>query len=79
VPALIALYPWPHQEAEDVAFCESQYRNIQNAEGGPFFGPFQMWSGHFHAGEDYWDVPTNVAVAYRVWSSSGWGPWSCKP
>jgi hypothetical protein len=77
--ALVALYDWPVAQALAVAWCESGYRNVQNGGGGPYFGPFQMWSGHFRPGEDYWHVPTNVAVAYRVWRSSGWSPWECKP
>lgn len=77
VAALIVLYDWPHSQAIAIAICESGMRNVQNASGGPYFGPFQMWSGHFRAGEDYWDPPTNVAVAYRVWRAQGWAPWEC--
>lgn len=59
--------------------CESGGRNVQNAQGGPYFGPMQVWSGHFLPGEDWWDPVTNIRVAFRVWSAAGWAPWSCRP
>lgn len=76
---LVCSYGWPCAEALSVMQCESGGRNVQNASGGPFIGPFQLWTGHARAGENLWDVATNVAVAYRIWSAQGWGPWECRP
>lgn len=72
-------YPWPIAEARAVAWCESSYRNVPQAQGGPYVGPFQMWLGHFAEGEDPWDIPTNVRAAYQLWTRSGWRPWECQP
>jgi soluble lytic murein transglycosylase-like protein len=32
---------------------------------------------HFRDGEDKLDPETNIAVAYRVWKSGGYTPWTC--
>lgn len=78
IRALICSYSWDCATALRIAHCESQYRSIQNLAGGPYFGIFQLWSGHFRAGEDWRDPATNIAVAWRVYQSSGWSPWECR-
>lgn len=74
---LVCSYSWSCETALRVMYCESGGQNVQNYGGGPYVGPFQVGLFHFRAGEDPWHVPTNVAVAYRVYLSSGWGAWSC--
>jgi hypothetical protein len=75
--ALVCSMPWDCETALRIMWCESHGQNVQNAGGGPYVGPFQVGLFHFRSGEDPWHVPTNVAVAYRVYLSSGWGAWSC--
>ena len=29
--------------------------------------------------QDAFDAERNAAIAYELWSDSGWGPWSCRP
>lgn len=79
-PLVASVFPsWAVDDVLAVMECESHGQNVQNAGGGPYFGPMQVWSGNFLPGEDWWDVPTNIRVAFRVWSATGWSLWSCKP
>ena len=79
--SLVAGYAWDLEEALSVIACESGGLAVQSYTGGPYFGLFQLWEGHFLPGEDWRDGATNIAVAYRVWAASGWDPWDarCQP
>lgn len=79
-PLVAAYFPASAvDEALSVMECESGGQNIQNASGGPYFGPMQVWSGNFRPGEDWWDPETNIRVAARLWKESGWALWDCRP
>lgn len=85
IQAMICAYDWPCHEALFVADCESNFDPLAygfaSTEKAQFLGIFQLWNGHFSAGQDWRDAATNIAVAFGVWSGSGWGPWDdrCEP
>lgn len=77
---LICSYSWPCGTALAIMWCESSGNPA--ARNGRYLGLFQVGDFHFGTyGYDLalWSDPaTNVAIAYRLWRDSGWGPWECK-
>lgn len=69
-------------KALSVAWCESNYNpGVVGAAGErgifqihpvhiPRLGPYGGWDAMF-------DPSSNIAYAYALYSSSGWGPWTC--
>lgn len=69
-------------KALSVAWCESNYNtNVVGAAGErglfqihpvhiPNLSPYGGWDAMF-------DPSSNIAYAYALYSSSGWGPWTC--
>lgn len=81
-PSEVYEYSWPHDEACQVAWCESRYD--AGAINGSSLGVFQLWEGWGPAYgvrvADLFNVSDNVRVAYYVWRDyGGWDQWSCKP
>ena len=73
---------WPDElipEAMRVVQCESTNRPWVTGDSSRSLGLFQLWYGHFRAGEDWSDPRVNAAVALRVYQREGWRPWTCKP
>lgn len=73
-------------QAVSVARCESGLNPRAISPGGGNYGLFQINTVHrgWVANMGYtWDQMLepgpNIAVAYALWSGSGWGPWTCKP
>lgn len=66
---LINQYPWPADTAYRIMMCESRGdANAYNPRSGAT-GLFQILNGPF-------DPHENVALAFRMWQSRGWQPWS---
>lgn len=65
--------------AVNVATCESHLDPW--AEGGAYKGLFQMSLGlHGHLFDGPWHDPVaNTTAARRLFDSSGWAPWTCRP
>lgn len=54
------------------------------ATGGDSLGLMQIhYPSHAarvgYVREALYDPAVNIAVAYAIWSESGWAPWSCRP
>jgi hypothetical protein len=86
VRALICARAWPCTEALAVASCESGLRPDATGRLGErgVFQITQRWhEGRFTARgwtwADAYDAAKNVAIAYEIWTESGWSQWSCKP
>lgn len=83
VAGLIALYPWPYQEAVRIATCESNLRAdaLNRASGAA--GVFQIvprWHGwRVGPAESLFNPAVNVRVAFEIWGEQGWNAWECKP
>ena len=69
-------------KALSVAWCESNY-NAGVVGGAGERGLFQIHPVHIPNLDSYggWDAmfdpSANIAYAYALYSSSGWGPWTC--
>lgn len=85
---LICSYPWPCWEAISIAQCESGVNINGELDGvwavswtGTSYGLFQLNKIHVNKWPDFWEnwmIPEwNVAHAFEMWSTSGWGPWDC--
>lgn len=70
---------WLIPEAERVIQCESGGNPEAVGDRGASLGLFQLWYGHFRAGENWRSPRENAAVALRVYQREGWRPWTCKP
>jgi hypothetical protein len=80
--ALICTYSWPCEQALRVAQCESRWQAGALSPGG-HIGLFQLAPMHARrigaTPSALFDPEINVAVAFHLWSESGWRPWACKP
>jgi hypothetical protein len=86
---IICALPWPCHEAIAVAACESGRGLDGRLDGnwaigaGSNYGLFQINQIHAPRWPDFWtawmDPYKNAQWAFEIWSSSGWGPWGCKP
>jgi len=60
--------------------CDPLKHNLANTENHGVcvgsYGVLQVACVHFRPGEDRNDTATVVKVAYRVWQSGGYKPWS---
>lgn len=60
--------------------CDPLKHNLTNTENHGVcigsYGVLQVACVHFRPGEDRNDTATVVKVAYRVWQSGGYKPWS---
>lgn len=77
---LICSYGWDCATALRVARCESTM-NPGAVGGAGERGLFQIHPVHAPALGDRWgqlfDPAVNVQVAFEMWSTQGWGPWTC--
>jgi len=77
---LICSYPWDCATALRVAECESGLNPRAVGSAGER-GLFQVhpvhraWLGA--RWDQLFDPAVNVAVAFEMWTTQGWGPWSC--
>ena len=66
-------------EAFNILFCENRTLNPNainhNRNGSVDRGLFQINS--IHAGAEMFDIHKNIAMAYKIFKSSGWKAWSC--
>lgn len=77
-------YYWGKHGATDrmlrIMRCESggnpNARNVSTDVRGLFQVRYPLWSKMWPG--DYYDSWTNVAVAYQIWLSQGYGAWACK-
>jgi len=83
---------WPEYEipsAMSVSWCESRWQDVQNHEGGDFWGRFQVspyWHGDKLASRGYpvtgqvlLDPWVNAEIALMIWQRTGWDEWECQP
>lgn len=63
-------------------WCESGGRP-DAIGGGSNYGLFQLnaiWAKRWPEFWQRWsDAAWNIAHAFELWTSSGWGPWGCAP
>lgn len=92
VKAEVAKYSgWDHQIIAAVAKAENRECNPvkhnetasethRRADGSIIcigsYGVLQVGCLHYRPGEDVNDLATNIKVAHRVWSDSGYTPWT---
>ncbi len=85
---------WPDYAIADalrISWCESNWRDVQNANGGPYWGRFQVafTSAGYHQDkliqlgypatvESLLDPYINARVALLIWQEQGWIPWECQ-
>lgn len=74
--------PWPAHEALAVAKCESGYYPLAVGDqhlDPHSYGIFQIraFPGRPQISE-LLDFKQNIDYAFQMWSTQGWGPWSCK-
>lgn len=83
---LLSRYSWPVAQALRVVQCESGGNAAAYNAGN--YGLFQINAVHVEkvrrvtGSADLsllFDPDVNAAVAYIIWSDSGWGPWACRP
>lgn len=83
---------WPEYEIQNalsVSWCESRWQDVQNYNGGNFWGRLQI-SPYWHAdkmiargyppvGEVLLDPWVNAEIGLMIWEKTGWTEWQCKP
>lgn len=68
---IVCSYSWNCNTALAIIQCESSGNpNAYNPAG--YVGLFQIWEGH---GANLTDPATNIAAAYSLYLSGGWGHW----
>lgn len=78
IQEMICSYDWPCEQALRVAMCESTMN--PNARNGPNIGLFQInYLAHRESAEALLEASYNIQVAYSIYQSQRWSPWSCKP
>ncbi len=78
-----ARYAWDCSVAAEIAWCEMGQKWNPSAIGAAGErGGFQIHPIHASKWPDYWteaalDFVRNAEMAYDIWLTSGFGPWSC--
>lgn len=66
---------WPNGESG----CDPSAKN----RNGPYYGLFQLWSGHAarfgYTVNDLYDPAINARIALVLWQENGWAIWDVKP
>ena len=85
---------WPSYAIADalrISRCESEWLDVQNKDGGPYWGRFQIAFtdagyhqdklialGYPPTTQALLDPYINARVALLIWQEQGWTPWECK-
>ena len=85
INTIIGQYDWNQEIAYKIMFCESSgnpkvYNPEQHKGCKGSLGLFQIacvHSKYVNELSDFYDVETNVAVAYKIYQLEGWKPWGC--
>ncbi len=70
--SLVCQYDWDCGYALAIIPCESSGNPFAYNPSGPYIGLFQVWEGY---GGNLYDPRINIAVAYSLYQSGGWGHW----
>jgi hypothetical protein len=80
VEEIISSYDWNYDIAISIMKAESGGKSSaynpewhRNCQGS--FGLFQIACVHTTDTESLFDIETNIATAYRIYTHSGWRPW----
>ena len=70
---LIQKYPWPHERAFEILYCESTGDPRAVSPSGKHWGLMQLDTGPF------WDPEKNIEVAYNAYykSRGNFSKWAC--